>query len=428
MKKYVVFLFLFSILILAINVFANVNLKYSVENQPEWTILVYLNADNNLYHAGLGDLKEMEDVGSSDKMKIVVQFDGTENGDTRRYLVHKGSSIPVDNLESKQGEVDMGDFFELEEFLKWGTDMFPAKKYFAVVWNHGSGTLKSDSINHVNVPKAISFDESSGNFIDTTQLGLAIRAASDYLGRKIDLYGSDACLMAMLGVNYELKDSVDYIVGSQAVEPGNGWPYNDFLSALSYNPEMTPKQAGIKLLDSFVESYSYGSQGNDIVTLSLIDASKLNPFIETLNDSLVVLSSMMSSSGQTVKTKLSNALADTQHFGHNAYTSDGKYKNYKDLKDLIKKLKSKFDSRDEIYSYLIEMDEQLEKMVVKSVKKGNEFSAANGLSVWFPDNADGFKTYLDDFQSVNFSQNTFWVDFLSDFYDVKTFSMFAGID
>ena len=40
-----------------------------------WTVLVYLDGDNNLESDALDDFREMAAVGSSDELKIVVQLD-----------------------------------------------------------------------------------------------------------------------------------------------------------------------------------------------------------------------------------------------------------------------------------------------------------------------------------------------------------------
>ena len=40
-----------------------------------WTVMVYLDGDNNLEPAAIDDLNEMEAVGSTNKVNVVVQFD-----------------------------------------------------------------------------------------------------------------------------------------------------------------------------------------------------------------------------------------------------------------------------------------------------------------------------------------------------------------
>ncbi len=44
-------------------------------NIPEWTVMVYLDSDNNLESAGIADINEMEIAGSTTDVNIVVQVD-----------------------------------------------------------------------------------------------------------------------------------------------------------------------------------------------------------------------------------------------------------------------------------------------------------------------------------------------------------------
>ncbi|MBC7320702.1 hypothetical protein H5T89_08645, partial [bacterium] len=45
----------------------------NVNNDIKWTFMVYINGDNNLEGAAIGDLDEMKTVGSTDKLNIIVQ-------------------------------------------------------------------------------------------------------------------------------------------------------------------------------------------------------------------------------------------------------------------------------------------------------------------------------------------------------------------
>ena len=46
-----------------------------INNTTEWTVMVYLDADNNLESAGIDDINEMEIVGSTTEVNVVVQVD-----------------------------------------------------------------------------------------------------------------------------------------------------------------------------------------------------------------------------------------------------------------------------------------------------------------------------------------------------------------
>ncbi len=89
-----------------------------------WTVMVYLDADNNLEPAGINDVNEMEWAPSSPDINVVVQLDrlpgyDDSNGDwteTRRYLITHDTNPTV--IASTQvgpplGELNMGDRWAL---------------------------------------------------------------------------------------------------------------------------------------------------------------------------------------------------------------------------------------------------------------------------------------------------------------------------
>ena len=248
----------------------------------EWTVMVYINGKNNLESFALKDLNEMEMVGSSDKLNIVVEIgrisyinNGSDNDwqGTRRYLVNKDNN---DNslgsaLVEDMGMVDMGDYRNLSAFGRWAKENYPAKKYMLIVWNHGSGWDKSAG---GRVSKGISYDDETGNHISTPQLGQALKEMG-----KVDVYGSDACLMQMAEVDYELKDYADYIVGSEETEPADGYTYNDFLAPVAVRPEISPAE----LAKAAVDAYSDHYQWNTGSTQSFIKTAALPDLVENVN-------------------------------------------------------------------------------------------------------------------------------------------------
>ncbi|GAG72108.1 unnamed protein product, partial [marine sediment metagenome] len=97
-----------------------------INNTVEWTVMVYLAADNDLESAGINDINEMEMVGSSSDVNIVVQADripgyDNSNGDwttTRRYYITQDfDPVQINSqLKSDLGELNMGDSQTLVDF------------------------------------------------------------------------------------------------------------------------------------------------------------------------------------------------------------------------------------------------------------------------------------------------------------------------
>ena len=121
----------------------------------EWTVLVHIAADNNLELAGLSDLNEMEAVGSSPQVNIVVQIDRsadyvTLDGDwteTRRYYVQQDDDpqMITSPIVSSPGELDTGSGDSIADFAIWGIQTYPANKVMLVLWDHGGGWTSHSS-------------------------------------------------------------------------------------------------------------------------------------------------------------------------------------------------------------------------------------------------------------------------------------------
>jgi len=243
--------------------------------QAEWTIMVFGNGKNDLEPFLLKDMNEMEKIGSTDKVNIIVEagrIDGydTTDGDwkgVRRYRMTKDND--VNKVSSKMladlGNVDMGAPQSVIDFAKWAKTNYPAKRYMLIFWNHGAGWTKGDMR---PITRGISYDEQSGNHINTPQMGQIMKA----LG-KTDVIGTDACLMQMAEVNYEIKDSVDYIVASEETEPGDGYTYDLFLGPVVANPAMSAMEVGKAAVNGYGNHYDSIDQG---YTQSLVKASAMN--------------------------------------------------------------------------------------------------------------------------------------------------------
>ena len=255
---------------------------FSSPGLKEWTVMVFINGKNDLEEYALKDMNEMEVVGSNGKMNIVVEagrIDGYDNSDgdwkgTRRYLMTKDndtakiSSKVVEDL----GKVDMGDYRNLAAFGRWAKEKYPAKKYMLIVWNHGSGWEKGIG---ARINKGISYDEETDNHITTPQLGLALKEMG-----KVDVYGSDACLMQMPEVDYEIKDYADYIVGSEETEPGDGYTYDQFLAPLAARPEMGPAELAKVAVDAYSDHYKTQGTGS---TQSFVKAAAMPALVVKVN-------------------------------------------------------------------------------------------------------------------------------------------------
>ncbi|GAG72110.1 unnamed protein product [marine sediment metagenome] len=368
-----------------------------INNTVEWTVMVYLAADNDLESAGINDINEMEMVGSSSDVNIVVQADripgyDNSNGDwttTRRYYITQDfDPVQINSqLKSDLGELNMGDSQTLVDFASWAVTNYPAKKYLLVIWNHGGG-FRSPAY----TAKDIAWDNTSGgDRITMPELEYALSTISAQMGKNIDIVGMDACLMAMTEVAYQIKDYADILVASEENEPGDGWPYDTILAQLVSNPLMSPVQLAADIVDKYIFSYpSYE------VTQSAVDLS----YIDALAGQLSGMAFAIMSDTLTPKNIYINAAYSSQYYGDPDFI---------DLYDFCSKVL--------IYSYNVQVKSialsiqqtLISSVVINSNYNGWSVSGSEGLSIYFP----WYYGYnYVKYSATNFAQHTFWDEML----------------
>lgn len=262
-----------------------------VAGSADWTVLVYLDGDNNLEGDAVGDFNEMEQAGSNDNVKIVAEFDrirqdgpedDSSNGDwdtTKRFLVQHDEDPDAINSEelADLGEQNMGDPQTLADFISWGVQTYPARHYALVLWDHGSSWA------------GIAFDDTSGEKgIRLPELAAALRTAQSQTGvERLDLIGFDACLMAQVDVLDTIAPYGNVAVASAELEPNEGWAWDVWLKQLEADPQQDAATIGDAIVRSYGDFYQNGD--DDTPTLAAFDLSR----IETLRGDLNALSDAM---------------------------------------------------------------------------------------------------------------------------------------
>jgi hypothetical protein len=412
--------------------------------EKQWTVMVYLAGDNNLDSAGVIDLKEMKTVGSTDRMNVIAQFDreGKELS-TNRYYIRKGGTLAKDVVGSL-GETNMGDPRLLEDFIKWGIKNYPAQHYLVVVWNHGNGWNDENvyrvarnlmnlnikrrgevvlpakggrkesvsirriraiggkkfrrSLFHSSIMKAITvrgiaYDDDAQDFLDNIEMKRVLLSATNMLKRKIDILGMDACLMSMAEVVYQLRDSISFAVGSEEVEPGDGWPYHKILAKLAKKPAMMPGELATTIVDEYLVSYP----ANAGVTQSACDLSKSELFSSAVDHLADGLNSHLSEGAEGAK--IVECRLQTQAYD----TPD-----YIDLYDFCDLLEGK-SGFDDIRAACSAVKNAIQRdgVVIGSGYKGENVKHSNGLSIYFPQ-----RSLSSLYSSLDFTKKTSWGKFL----------------
>ncbi|MBM3495780.1 MAG: hypothetical protein FJX72_15860, partial [Armatimonadetes bacterium] len=172
--------------------------------RAKWTFLVFMNAANDLQEFGPLNFGQMEKIGSSADVNIVVQWKqadcaGCGSPDwvsTRRYYVTRDQHSQL--VEDLGPNVDMGDWRELASFIRWTQQRYPADHYALVIWDHGAGWRSTRGA--AAAVRSVSIDDDTGNEIQTWELPQALNVSP-----KVDLLVFDASLMQMMEVAYEVR-------------------------------------------------------------------------------------------------------------------------------------------------------------------------------------------------------------------------------
>lgn len=386
------------------------------------TFMVYLDADNDLESFGIDDINEMEMVGSTPEINIIVQIDRAVGFDAsnedwkgaRRYFINHDtdgnviSSTLLDDLD----EVDMADPNTLINFTTWGMQSYPAEKYVLVLWNHGSGwkyisqttskpwedkkgltELQSQKETEKPV-KGIIVDYSSGNTLSLEELKQALNTIKINTNKTIDLLGFDACLMQMVEVNYQVRNYSKVVVGSEQTEPGDGWPYDLILTNLTNNPDWNPYQLGSNIVSNYMASYSPTSG----VTQSAVNQTKISNLKTRIDNFAEVLSNNL----VNYKTQIKNVRENTQSY------NDDDYIDFYHFAQLIKSYIP--DSTIQNAANQV-MESVNETVFAEAHGSGSPYS--HGLTIYFPKTKIEF---MSSYKTIDFSIDASWDDFLEKYY------------
>lgn len=223
----------------------------------EWNFIVYLDGDNNLESYAISDLNEMEQVGSSPNVNVLVLVDlfDTWTG-TRLYRIVKdpaNSSNIVSTMIRNFGELDMSNPTTLKNFIVDCQALYPSNRTVLTLWNHGDGVYPRGE------NKGICWDDTTGtdawDCLTGAEVLTALAQARAITGKKIDILNCDACLMQMMEVAYEWRTEMSFLVGSEEAIPGEGNNYDTVLATLIHNPMQASSTYARALVTDYYNYY-----------------------------------------------------------------------------------------------------------------------------------------------------------------------------
>lgn len=343
----------------------------------DWTVLIYMGADNDLAAQALENLQDMEQIEQAAGLNLIVQLDLPESGAKRYKIEHKPQAGFNSRILQSLGTVDSGDPHTLQEFMLWGFDNYPASRKMLIIWSHGDSWYKQN--------KYISVDEESGN---------AIRVANGELSAafsgvpKLDILLFDACSMQSIEIAYELRHFADYIIGSADLVPVKGFPYQTMIPLFSQDPHSVASQ----IPNLYLEHYLPGTQNNPSnyflnISCSAIDTSELNSFYDFF-------------AGYSRKLKL--YATQLMKIREDLYDMNTAYADV-DMKQMLTRIIE--------YAILPQQSslalQHLEQLIIASAYSSTYYQPdLSSLAIWFPDVRYNFATVWEIYMQLAFAQSS----------------------
>jgi len=386
--------------------------KVRADKKRQWTIAVYLDGDNNLEPFALKDLDEIERAMPSRGVEVLALVDRAEGfssdqGDWKGARVYRVRPDKNEGIRSEllldAGEINMGDPAVLQEFMSAALTTFPAKRQALILWDHGGGWAS-----HVTDDMAPGM-QGSFDKLTLPELRSAIAGALKKTGiGKLDLVGFDMCLMAQLETAYELDGLAGYMVGSEATEPGDGWPYDQVLPLFTKS-KLATRDVAKGIVEAFHGYYS--PRNEPITTQSAFDLAVVGDLVGSLDVFLSKLNSGLNKSWPEFTRTLFFAesygdIGDLRR-GANALVSI-------DLGDALKNLAAAVPGLGKSREFS-DLSKNLDRFVI-GYRNSPRHERSRGVALYAPFRKSMFnKKYLE----TRFAGRSAWLKTLNHLYDLQ---------
>jgi hypothetical protein len=438
------------------------------QGNASWTIIYYSGADTDLEGFMIGDLMEMNIVGSTDAVNIVFQIDRVEgydaiNGDwldTRRFYVTKAQgtesfgdfaiskdgyiaqlqTINPEELGLTQADIDneiaavrnssQAEFeqymlqqfsapagggasaigIQLESIENLGEVNMGAPEALTdfIVWSVANYPAEKYMVvisNHGAGWPGVVFDETDGDVLTLQDLDVALAGALEQTGlEKIDVVGFDACLMSQIEVMKAIAPYANYLIASQEVIPGAGWEYVTPLTAMAQDPSMDATTMAQSIIDSYQYYYNNVLSGYENFDLNLYDLSQ----VDNVLGAIEAYSQAIQANPDANLEAIGKARDNAQLFGVGDQGS-----NFVDLVDYLQLFKN-FTSDADASAAADGVIEAISTFVLYRQATGEP--GGNGVAIHFPPNLGDYEFQAESYVSQTNGAMSAWTDFLATFY------------
>jgi len=411
--------------------------------KSDWTFIVYMAADNDLDYFARRNILEMQAIGSNNNISIVLQLDRYgAHEHTKRLYVTKEALYQMNAHDiTAQQKLNSGSAQTLIDCCQWAIEEYPANHYALILWNHGTGILDSIRSKTINASelftfnpanhmleldrsigfleyieskpeekelRGVCFSDTYGSYLTNQKLDYALKTISKSFlgGKKFDVIAFDACLMAMVEVGNLISPYADFMIGSQEVELGTGWPYHLVLAPF-IKKTLSPLNFSKHIVACYKKNYE--SITKDF-TQSAVDLSQLN----LLEKNIDIIAQLLLTALKNQKNySVSQTISASRSKRMCTYFSEPMYVDlhhlFTNLNNAISFISLEAGNEQvviDLKKYLQEGCALIEKIVVSNTA-GSSLKKAQGLSIYFP-----LRHVDSSYEQIPFTQKTRWTELL----------------
>lgn len=390
-------------------------------------IIEIFGGDNNLSAYVMEDLQEMA-AGNRGPFAVIALTDFLGEQACVTALTPDKGLWTLEML----GEIDTGDPECLAQFLARALVTAQDVPHIALgFWDHGSGVFDEHDPNEIYLERRIRLmprhlrsrshparrlfispsriahqprlramlhDETNGGVLTNYEAHGVLSAAFKRAGRnekKVDLIFSDTCLNGMIEVLEQFKAFADVVVGSEDLEPGDGWEYHEWFQRMSDNPPKDAATWGRQAVEAFEAGYKDNPYQFPCTLGAFITDSELT---QSMRGLIETLDQYQNNGMKWIKL----AILDTQSFD--------RYDTF-DIYDFIKKLKQNVSNEDVIRS-CDNVLESFDNARIHSIALGDMVSDSHGLAFWYPTTKYKYIDVIETYKKLAFDQITGWSTYL----------------
>jgi hypothetical protein len=403
--------------------------KYDVlDTQADHVVIEVFGGDNNLNDFVMEDMREMMagNTGSDAKVVVLALADFATDGASVVELSPRTGNRVVE----PEGEINTGDPDTLIEFFSRAINSYPNAQRRAIgFWDHGSGVfdefdpqvrsatralarparsargrsraarklfVKRSSVNEPKI-RAMLHDDTNGGLLTNKEAGRVLAETfqlTDGVSR-VDMIFSDTCLNGMIEVLAELGPYADFVVGSEDLEPGDGWDYALWFQRITTQRPADTAAWARSAVEAFGDSYRDRTTLHPVTLGAYRTQTKLLGAVADLVRALV-------DTGENGFVPVDRARGKAQAFAR---------RDTYDLADFTTHLAGFADDA-RVKQSCKSVQSSLEEARVAAVKHGDQVANAQGLAIWIPSTRYALTEVKETYQELAFEKQTGWLQYL----------------